>query len=153
MPEKYIFDQIPDFEIGAVEHLRAITTESVLDNLARSISDILSKWNTNVAFFSLTGSCDVLKARVNNSSAFARLYTVNQKNPDLNVILRKAQGMVNRQFVRAIVIEGVPGTLDTLTQRRLEDWAKSHNCTMILGSCVDISYFDELLKEAASQGN
>ena len=98
-----------------------------------------------MAFFSLTGSCDALKARVKNSSTTARLYTVDQKNPDINVILRKAQGMVNRRFVRAVAIEGLPGELDDSTQRLLEEWTKSHNCTMLLGSRVEESYFKDFV--------
>ena len=140
-----IINQIPTFEKGTVEHLRTTTTENVLYNLAMEISEILNKWNTNVAFFSLTNNSEALKARVKNNSATARLYTVDQKNPDINVILRKAQGMVNRRFVRAIAIEGLPGELDESTQRLLEEWTKSHNCTMLLGGRVDRSYFDQFL--------
>ncbi len=141
-----IFNQIPGFEKGAVEHLRTTTTENVLDNLAREISEILNKWNTSVAFFSLTENSEALKARVKNNSATARLYTVDQKNPDINVILRKAQGMVNRRFVRAIAIEGLPGELDDDTQHLLEQWTKSHNCTMLLGSRVEESYFKDFVQ-------
>ena len=140
-----IFKQISGFEKGAVEHLRTTTTENVLDNLAREISEILNKWNTSVAFFSLTENSEALKARVKNNSATARLYTVDQKNPDINVILRKAQGMVNRRFVRAVAIEGLPGELDDSTQRLLEEWTKSHNCTMLLGSHVEESYFKDFV--------
>ena len=140
-----IFNEIPGFEKGAVEHLRTTTTENVLDNLAREISEILNKWNTSVAFFSLTENSEALKARVKNNSATARLYTVDQKNPDINVILRKAQGMVNRRFVRAIAIEGLPGELDDSAQRLLEEWTKSHNCTMLLGSRVEESYFKDFV--------
>ena len=140
-----IFNEIPGFEKGAVEHLRTTTTENVLDNLAREISEILNKWNTSVAFFSLTENSEALKARVKNNSATARLYTVDQKNPDINVILRKAQGMVNRRFVRAIAIEGLPGELDDSAQRLLEEWTKSHNCTMLLGSRVEKSYFKDFV--------
>ena len=57
---------------------------------------------------SLTGRSEALKALVKNESRAARLYTVDQKNPDPDVILRKARGMVNRRFVRAVVLEGVP---------------------------------------------
>lgn len=51
---------------------------------------------------------------VDNKSSVARLYTIIQKNHDLNVILRKAQGMVNCKFVRAIVIEALLAHLRTL---------------------------------------
>ena len=143
MAEKYIFNQIPGFEIGAVEHIRTMNEAQTLALAAQEVSELLNQWNTNVAFFSLNGRSEDLKALVDNRSAVARLYTVNQKNPDLNVILRKAQGMVHRKFVRAIVIEGLPGNLDAPVQRHLEDWAKSNQSTMVLASTVEESYFSE----------
>lgn len=53
--------------------------------------------------------------------------------------------MVNRKFVRAIVIEGLPGKLEDTVQRRLEEWAKSNQSTIVLASVVEESYFDEFL--------
>jgi hypothetical protein len=69
-----------------------------------------------VAFFSLSCRGEALRGMVKNSSATAKLYTVDQKNPDPQVILRKAHGMVNRKFVRAIVIEGVPINPEAVTK-------------------------------------
>ena len=145
MAEKYILNQIPGFEIGAVEHIRTADEVQTLFLAAQEISELLIQWNTNVAFISLSGRSEGLKALVDNKSSVARLYTINQKNHDLNVILRKAQGMVNRRFVRAVAIEGLPGELDDSTQRLLEEWTKSHNCTMLLGSRVEESYFKDFV--------
>ena len=147
MAEKYILNQIPGFEIGAVEHIRTTDEVQTLFLAAQEISELLDQWNTNVGFISLSSRSEGLKALVDNKSSVARLYTVNQKNHDLNVILRKAQGMVNRKFVRAIVIEGLPGELDAMVQSRLEDWAKSNRCTIVLASTVEESYFDEFLNQ------
>ena len=144
---KEILNQIPGFEIGAVEHIRTTDEVASLFYVAQEISELLNDWNTNVAFFSLTGRSEALKGLVDNRSSVARLYTIDQKNPDLQVILRKARGMVNRRFVRAIVIEGVPGTLDADTQRLLENWAKPLGCTIVLSSVVDESFFDSLDQE------
>ena len=141
---KEILNQIPGFEIGAVEHIRTTDEVASLFYVAQEISELLNDWNTNVAFFSLTGRSEALKGLVDNRSSVARLYTIDQKNPDLQVILRKAKGMVNRRFVRAIVIEGVPGTLDAETQSLLENWAKPLGCTIVLSSVVDESFFDSL---------
>ena len=133
-----IINQIPGFEIGAVEHIRTTNEAQTLFLAAQEVSELLNQWHTNVAFFSLNNRSEGLKALVDNKSSVARLYTVNQKNPDLNVILRKAQGMINRKFVRAIVIEGLPGERDYTAQRRLEDWAKSNRCTIVLASTVEV---------------
>ena len=145
MAEKFILNQIPGFEIGAVEHIRTTDEVQALFLAAQEISELLNQWNTNVGFFSLSSRSEGLKALVDNKSSVARLYTVNQKNHDLNVILRKAQGMVNRKFVRAIVIDGLPGKLEDTVQRRLEEWAKSNQSTIDLASVVEESYFDEFL--------
>ena len=145
MAEKFILKQIPGFEVGAVEHIRTADDVQTLFLAAHEISELLNQWNTNVAFISLSGRSEGLKLLVENKSAVARLYTINQKNPDLNVILRKAQGIVNRKFVRAIVIEGLPGKLEDTVQRRLEEWAKSNQSTIVLASVVEESYFDEFL--------
>lgn len=144
MAEKYILNQIPGFEIGAVEHIRTADEIQTLFLAAQEVSELLNQWNTNVAFFSLSGRSEGLKQLVENKSAVARLFTVNQNNPDFNVILRKAQGMVNRKFVRAIVIEGLPGKLDADVQRRLEGWARASKCTIVLASTVEKSYFKGL---------
>ena len=144
MAEKYILNQIPGFEIGAVEHIRTADEIQTLFLAAQEVSELLNQWNTNVAFFSLSGRSEGLKQLVENKSAVARLFTVNQKNPDLSLILRKAQGMVNRKFVRALVIEGLPGKLDADVQRRLEGWARANKCTIVLASTVEESYFEDL---------
>ena len=144
MAEKYILNQIPGFEIGAVEHIRATDEVQTLFLVAQEVSELLNRWNTNVAAFSLSGRSEGLNLLVENKSAVARLYTVNQKNPDLNTILRKAQGMVNRKFVRAVVIEGLPGKLAPQDQRHLEAWAKANKCTIVLASTVKESFFEEL---------
>ena len=126
-----IINQIPGFESGSVQCVCASDKVGALFLCARMISDLLNKWNTNVAVFSLTSRSSALQGLVKNESAVARLYTVNQKNPDLNVILRKAQGMVNRKFVRVILIEGLPA-LDTVGKRWLEQVAKSTNTSIVV---------------------
>ena len=144
MAEKYILNQIPGFEIGAVEHIRAMDEVQTLFLVAQEVSELLNQWNTNVGAFLLSGRSEGLNLLVENKSAVARLYAVNQKNPDLNTILRKAQEMVNRKFVRAVVIEGLPGKLVPQDQRHLEAWAKANKCTIVLASTVEESYFEEL---------
>ncbi|MBR4226377.1 MAG: hypothetical protein IKR86_06355 [Candidatus Methanomethylophilaceae archaeon] len=101
-----IFLENPDYQNGWISFFGYDDADAVLPRAAEIVSDFLNKWNTNVVFISLTGRSEALKALVKNESRVARLYTVDQKNPDPDVILRKARGMVNRRFVRAIVLEG-----------------------------------------------
>ena len=126
-----IINQIPGFESGRVYSVCAADAEGALFLSAQMVSDLLNKWNTNVAFFSLTSRADTLEGMVQNESIITRLYTVNQKNPELRVIINKAQGMVNRKFVRAVIIEGIQHP-DQIPQRGLEQLAISAKVPVIL---------------------
>ncbi len=126
-----IIDQIPGYEKGAVQYVNTTDEVSALFLSAQMVSDILSKWNTNVAFFSLTSRCEAILGLIKNESPVARIYPVNQKNPNRMVILRKAQGMVNRKFIRVIFIEGLPNQ-DAVGKRWLEQLAKSTNTSIVV---------------------
>ena len=126
-----IINQIPGFENDRVHCVCAEDAKGALFLSAQMVSDLLNKWNTNVAFFSLTGRADALEGMVQNESRVTRLYTVNQKNPELRVIINKAQGMVNRKFIRAVIIEGFPN-LDQVPRRGLEQFALSSKVPVIL---------------------
>ena len=39
-------------------------------------------------------------------SHFRRAYVIDQKNPDCDIIVRKATGIINRRFVRAVIVSG-----------------------------------------------
>ncbi len=113
-----IFNEIPDYQKGSVCFFGETDEVGSLFRTGKIVSEILNEWNTSVAVFSLTGRGDALQSTIDNRSAVARLYMVNQRNPDPQVILRKARGMVNRKFVRVVVIEGLPINPETV-----EAWA------------------------------
>ena len=127
----------PDYESGHMHFYGYMSDDDVLAHSAEIVMEFLNKWNTSVAFFSLSCRSETLRDLVKNESATARLYTVDQKNPDPNVILRKAQGMVNRKFVRAIVIEGIPMNLQAAEQwyDRFKYWRTTHE--VIIGVTDD----------------
>ena len=123
-----IFLENPDYQNGWISFFGYDDADAVLTRAAEIVSEFLNTWNTNVVFISLTGRSEALKALVKNESKVARLYTVDQKNPDPNVILRKARGMVNRRFVRAVVLEGVlfnPESIDDW-RGRFRHWTRTH---------------------------
>ena len=126
-----IINQIPGFENGTVRYLEGVEEENALLLIARMATEVLNEYNTNVAAFSLTGCSAALEDLVKNESAVAKFYTVDQKNSDLQVILRKAQGMVNRKFVRVIFIEGFSG-LKAAGRRWLAQLAQSTNTSIIV---------------------
>lgn len=128
-------EQIPGFEKGTVQRIYAADKESALYLAAHMTSDLLSKWYTNVAVISLIGHGNALQSLVQNTSGFTRLHTVDQKNPDLRIILNKARGMVNRKFVRAVIIEGLPEP-DQSGWSLLKERAKESDIPIIL---LDVS--------------
>ena len=123
-----IFLENPDYQNGWISFFGYDDADAVLPRAAEIVSEFLNKWNTNVVFISLTGRGEALKALVKNESKVARLYTVDQKNPDPDVILRKALGMVNRRFVRAVVLEGIPLSPKTVEEwgKRFKRWTRTH---------------------------
>lgn len=123
-----IFLENPDYQNGWISFFGYDDVDDVLLRAAEIVSEFLNKWNTNVAFISLTGRSEAMKALVKNESRAARLYTVDQKNPDPDVILRKARGMVNRRFVRAVVLEGVPINPKGIDKwrGRFRNWIRTH---------------------------
>ena len=132
-----IFIDNPDYENGHMQFFGFDEPEKVLPRAAEVVSELLNKWNTNVVYISLTSRSEALKALVKDESTVARLYTIDQKNPDPHVILRKARGMVNRRFVRAIVLEGIainPQTIEEW-QEHFKHWSRTHE--IILGVCDD----------------
>ena len=82
-----ILTQIPGYEFGAVEALRTTTEDCALYNTARSINELLNKWNTNVAFITLANNSTSMKRRVRNRSKVAKFYAVVQDNPNLEEII------------------------------------------------------------------
>ena len=94
-------------------------------------TEILNKYNTNVAVISATCRSAAIQNLIKNESGVAKLYTVNQKNQNLQVILRKIKGMINRKFVRVIFIEGLPEQ-DAVGKRWLEQLAKSTNTSFVV---------------------
>lgn len=126
-----IINQIPGYENGTVRYLEGVEEENALLLIARMATEVLNEYNTNVAVFSLTGRSAALQELVKNESAVARFYSVDQKNCDLQVILRKAQGMVNRKFVRVIFIEGLSG-LKAAGRRWLAQLAQSTNTSIVV---------------------
>lgn len=125
-----IIYQIPGFEKGSVQYVYAADDEAALFLTAQMASDILNKWNTNTAVFSLTCRSCGLRKTVKNESIIAKFYTINQKNHKLDVILRKARGLVNRRFVRVVFIEGFQKQ-DTVGKRWLEQFAKLANIPIV----------------------
>ena len=137
-----IINQIPGYENGIVNYVSATDEVAALFLAAQMASDLLNKWNANVAFFSFTNRCEGLLNLVKNESKVARLHTVFQKNNHLYVLIRKARGLTNRQSVHKFIIEGLPQQ-NAVGKRWLEHLAQSSNASIVV-----IEVHDEVLESS-----
>lgn len=112
-----IITQIPGFEKGRVQRIYA--TDDVSESfLVSQMADILrQKWNTSVLCISLDGHKEAIESLIPQEKAIGNVYVIDQKNHILDIVLRKAEGIINRRFIRALIISGA----ERLTTRTYKD--------------------------------
>ena len=99
-------NQIPGYEKGRVQ--RVIATDEVSESfiVAQMADDLRKKWNTSVLCISLDGHKEAIESLIPQEKAVGTVYVLDQKNPEFEVVLRRATGIINRRFVRALIISG-----------------------------------------------
>ena len=112
-----IINQIPGYEKGRLQRINA--TDEVSESLiVAQMADILrKKWNTSVLCISLDSHKEAIESLIPQEKAVGTVYVLDQKNPEFEVVYRKAIGIINRRFVRAIIISGA----ERLTARFFKD--------------------------------
>ena len=99
-------NQIPGYEKGRVQRINATDEVSESFIVAQMAADLRKKWNTSVLCISLDGHKEVIESLMPQENAVGSVYVLNQKNPEIEVVLRKATGIINRRFIRALIISG-----------------------------------------------
>ena len=99
-------NQIPGYEKGRVQRITATDEVSESFIVAQMAADLRKKWNTSVLCISLDGHKEVIESLIPQENAVGRVYVLDQKNPEFEVVLRKATGIINRRFIRALIISG-----------------------------------------------
>ena len=99
-------NQIPGYEKGRVQRINATDEVSESFIVAQMAADLRKKWNTSVLCISLDGHKEVIESLIPQENAVGRVYVLDHKNPEFEVVLRKAIGIINRRFVRALIISG-----------------------------------------------
>ncbi len=99
-------NQIPGYEKGRVQRINATDEVSESFIVAQMATDLRKKWNTSVLCISLDGHKEAIESLIPQEKAVGTVYVLNQKNPEFEVVLRKATGIINRRFVRALIISG-----------------------------------------------
>lgn len=101
-----IINQIPGYEKGRLQRITATDEVSESFIVAQMADDLRKKWNTSVLCISLDGHKEAIESLIPQENAVGRVYVLDQKNPTFEVVLRKASGIINRRFVRALIISG-----------------------------------------------
>ncbi len=101
-----IINQIPGYEKGRVQRITATDEVSESFIVAQMADDLRKKWNTSVLCISLDGHKEAIESLIPQENAVGRVYVLDQKNPEFEVVYRKATGIINRRFVRALIISG-----------------------------------------------
>ena len=112
-----IINQIPGYEKGRVQRISATDEVSESFIVAQMAADLRKKWNTSVLCISLDGHKEAIEALIPQEKTVGSVYVQDQKNPDFEVVLRKATGIINRRFVRALIISGA----ERLTTKAFKD--------------------------------
>ena len=112
-----IINQIPGYEKGCVQRINATDEVSESFIVAQMAADLRKKWNTSVLCISLDGHKEAIESLIPQDKAVGTVYVMNQKNPEFEVILRKATGIINRRFVRVLIVSGA----ERLTARYYKD--------------------------------
>ena len=112
-----IINQIPGYEHGRVQRINATDEVSESFILAQMAADLRKKWNTSVLCISLDGHKEDIETLIPQEKAVGTIYVLDQKNPEFEVVLRKATGIINRRFVRALIISGA----ERLTAQNFKD--------------------------------
>ena len=101
-----IINQIPGYEKGRVQRINATDEVSESFIVAQMAADLRKKWNTSVLCISLDGHKEDIESLIPQEKAVGTVYVLDQKNPTIEVVYRKATGIINRRFVRALIISG-----------------------------------------------
>ena len=101
-----IINQIPGYERGRLQRITATDEVSESFIVAQMAADLRKKWNTSVLCISLDGHKEDIETLIPQEKAVGTIYVLDQKNPEFEVVLRKATGIINRRFVRALIISG-----------------------------------------------
>ena len=101
-----IINQIPGFERGKVHRVTASDEVGESFIIANMAERLRTEWNTNVLCLSLDGHKDAIESILPSIGNIARIEVMDQKNPDVYMIVNKITGVVKRRFVRSVIIGG-----------------------------------------------
>ena len=134
--------QIPNLEKGKVYTINVSDPESAVNAVKELVYRLCVTYGTAVGYIGLNEHIDLVREQCNDWKSAAVLNFIKQKNPDCGTIIRRMEGLYNRRFVRAFIIDGsdklkVPGSDGKLKDNpsnvaiRLDSFASKKNVPVI----------------------
>ena len=134
--------QIPNLEKGKVYTINVSDPESAVNAVKELVYRLCITYGTAVGYIGLNEHIDLVREQCNDWKSAAVLNFIKQKNPDCGTIIRRMEGLYNRRFVRAFIIDGsdklkVPGSDGKLKDNpsnvaiRLDSFASKKNVPVI----------------------
>ena len=134
--------QIPNLEKGNVYIINVSDSESAVNVVKELVHRLCVTYNTAVGYIGLNDHIDAVREQCSDLKSAAGLNCIKQNNPDCGTIIRKMEGLHNRRFVRAFIIDGsdklkVPGSDGKLKESpsgvaiRLDWFASKKNVPVI----------------------
>ena len=116
--------------------------ESAVNAVKELVYRLCITYGTAVGYIGLNEHIDLVREQCNDWKSAAVLNFIKQKNPDCGTIIRRMEGLYNRRFVRAFIIDGsdklkVPGSDGKLKDNpsnvaiRLDSFASKKNVPVI----------------------
>lgn len=107
--------QIPNLEKGKVNTINVSDPESAVNAVKELVYRLCVTYGTSVGYIGLNEHIDLVREQCNDWKSASVLNCIKQKNPDCGTIIRRMEGLYNRRFVRAFIIDGsdklkVPGS-------------------------------------------
>ena len=137
-----VISQIPGYENGSVKRISASELSAPII-VAEIAIDLRDEWNTKVLCISLDERKELIEDFIRNNGILANAIetiVLNQKNPDVSVVIKKVCGLIHRKFVRAVIISGAerlklkqPSSDEKgIIDRWLERMAKAERIPLVL---------------------
>ena len=101
---------IPGFERGKLHCIDCSDELTKVFLAERLIAELRSKYCTSVAYFSTHDTAESIEnLQSDHSGLVGTLYAENLENNDCDALYEKAAEMIDRKFVRAIIIDSIEG--------------------------------------------
>ena len=98
--------QIPNLEKGKVYTIDVSDSVSAVNVVKELVHRLCVTYNTAVGYIGLNDHIDAVREQCSDLKSAAVLNCIKQNNPDCGTIIRKMEGLHNRRFVRAFIIDG-----------------------------------------------